>query len=165
MSERTEEADEKPVYVAALEAAYGEPSQEGFGSAVFFDQMQQDDDLEEVAKKYYQYFVGKNWDEWGEDVWMSPWKEGFRRPQKRKHNIEEELRAIEDFNTQLQVGMILDDIENAEAAKAALAGAYDPKVVIDLRAYNIGDGEAMSGLLLAGLRDNGEATFLVFLMD
>ena len=82
MSERTEEADEKPAYVADLEAAYGEPSQEGFGSAVFFDQMQQDDDLEEVAKKYYQYFVGKNWDEWGEEVWMSPWKEGYRRPQK-----------------------------------------------------------------------------------
>ena len=165
MSERTEEADEKPVYVAALEAAYGEPSQEGFGSAVFFEQMQQDDDLEEMAKKYYQYFVGKNWDEWGEEVWMSPWKEIYRRPQKSKHNIEEELREIEDFDTQLQVGMILDDIENADAAKAALSEVYDPEEVVDLRAYNIGDGEAMSGLLLAGLRDNGEATFLVFLMD
>ena len=61
--------------------------------------------------------------------------------------------------------MILDDIENAKEAKAALAGAYDAKVVVDLRTYNIGDGEAMSGLLIAGQRDNGEVTFLVFLMD
>ena len=165
MSKKTDKAEEKPAYVAALEAAYGQPSQEGFGSAVFFDQMQQNDDLEEVAKKYYQYFVGQNWDEWGEEAWMSPWKETYSRPQKRKHDIEEELRAIEDFDTQLQVGMILDDIEDADAAREALSKVYDPEDVVDLRAYTIGDGEAMSGLLLAGLRDDGNATLLAFLMD
>ena len=37
--------------------------------------------------------------------------------------------------------------------------------VSELRVYNIGDGSAMSGLLIAGRRENGEATFLTVLMD
>jgi len=40
-----------------------------------------------------------------------------------------------------------------------------PDVVSELRAFNLGDGEAMSGLLAAGRRGStGETTFLVFLM-
>ena len=51
-------------------------------------------------------------------------------------------------------------------ARAALAAAYDDPAVTDLRVYNLGDGGAMSGLLVAGYRKGtGEATFLVFLMD
>jgi hypothetical protein len=65
----------------------------------------------------------------------------------------------------MAVEMILDNIDEAENAQQALAAAYDPDEVVDLRAFNIGDGEAMSGLLLAGQRDKGEAVFLVFLMD
>ena len=68
-------------------------------------------------------------------------------------------------NFYMQVDMILDVIKDAEAAREALAGAYDAPGVVDLRAYFIDDREAMSGLLLAGRRRTGEATFLVFLMD
>ena len=62
--------------------------------------------------------------------------------------------------------MILDSIEGAETARAALSAAFDDPAVSELRAFNLGDGEAMSGLLVAGRRGaSGEATFLVFLMD
>jgi hypothetical protein len=37
--------------------------------------------------------------------------------------------------------------------------------VAELRVFNLGDGEAMSGLLVAGRRASGDATFLAFLMD
>ena len=84
---------------------------------------------------------------------------------RRRHDILAELRAIEDFHTQLQVEQILDNIEEPQKGQQALVAAYDPAEVNEVRAYNIGDGEAMSGLLLAGQRTNGEATFLVFLMD
>jgi hypothetical protein len=41
-----------------------------------------------------------------------------------------------------------------------------PGIVTELRAFNLGDGGAMSGLLVAGRRSlGGESTFLVFLMD
>ena len=154
----------KPDYVVDLEKAYGPPSDAGFGSAVFFE-MAADDDLEELAKKYYEHYVGKKWQEWGEDTWMSPWKEVYVRKADVKKNVEKELKSIDDDSAAISVPMILENIEDADAAVGALANAYDDASVKDFRVYNIGDGEAMSGLVLAGCRENGEATFLVFLMD
>jgi hypothetical protein len=61
--------------------------------------------------------------------------------------------------------MILDVVENAEAAKKALAAAYDDPAVSDLAVYNLGDGGAMSGIEVVGRRAGGETTFLVFLLD
>ena len=62
--------------------------------------------------------------------------------------------------------MILDSVEEAETARAALSVAFDDPSVTELRAFNLGDGGAMSGLLVAGRRGaSGETTFLVFLMD
>ena len=155
----------KPAYVTALEAAYGAPSQSGFGSAVFFEAGQEDADLEALAKKYHQYFVGDLWEEWGDEVWLAPWRETYRRPADGKPSIVEELKAVDDLDSRRQVDMILNAIDDAEAAREALSGAYDAPEVVDLRAYLIGDGEAMSGLMLAGQRSNGDATILVFLMD
>ena len=46
-----------------------------------------------------------------------------------------------------------------------IAIALDPAIT-ELRVFNLGDGEAMSGLLVAGYRKAAaEATFLVFLLD
>ncbi|MGD8206604.1 MAG: hypothetical protein PVH47_00870 [Thiohalocapsa sp.] len=62
--------------------------------------------------------------------------------------------------------MVLDNIEGAGAARAALSYAFDDPAVTELRTFDLGDGEAMSGLLVAGRRGaSGEATFVVFLMD
>jgi hypothetical protein len=156
---------EKPQYVLDLETYYGEPSQEGFGSAVFYKKVKTADLLEQIAQEQYEYFVGDKWKEWGPDTWLGAWKEAYSRPANAEHDIVAELKAIEDFDMKMQVDMILNNIENSEKAQEALASAYDDKNVTQLQAYNIGDGEAMSGLLLAGRRQNGEGTFLVFLMD
>jgi hypothetical protein len=62
--------------------------------------------------------------------------------------------------------MILDSVSDAEKARAALAVAYDDPAVTELKVYNLGDGGAMSGLLVAGRRgETGETTFLTFLYD
>jgi hypothetical protein len=61
--------------------------------------------------------------------------------------------------------MVLEGLEDAEAAKRALSTAYNHEDVVDLRVYTLGDGGAMSGLLVVGQRSNGETTFLVFLYD
>jgi hypothetical protein len=156
---------DKPQYILDLETYYGKPSQEGFGSAVFFKKVKTADFLEQIAQEQYEYFVGDKWIEWGPDTWLGTWKEAYSREAGAEHDIIAELNAIEDFDTKMQVDMILNNIENAEEAQKALAAAYDDTSVTKLQAYNIGDGEAMSGLLLAGRRQNGEGTFLVFLMD
>ncbi len=165
MSNKTTGKEKKPDYILALEKTYGPPSQEGFGAAVFFEQIEEDGDLEELARKYYQYFVGELWERWGEEAWMVPWKEVYTRKAGAKHDIVKELQGIDDRDAVNSVPLVLEVIEDPQAAKKALAGAYDDPEVADLRVYTIGDGEAMSGLIVAGLRENGEATFLAVLMD
>ena len=66
-------------YVTHLEAAYGAPSQEGFGSAVFYERLKASDDLEQAAFAKYRYFVGEQWERFGEDAWMGPWKVVYTR--------------------------------------------------------------------------------------
>jgi hypothetical protein len=97
---------------------------------------------------------------------MGPWKEVYARKAGAKPDIVNELRSISDPDASISAPMILDVVENAEKAKAALAAAYDDPAVTELRVFNLGDGGAMSGLLVADRRGTtGEATFLVFLMD
>jgi hypothetical protein len=157
--------EQKPAYVVDLEAAYGELSQEGFGSAVFFKKVKSPEQLERVAQEQYEYFVGEKWQEWGPETWMGPWEAVYERPEGADADIVEELSAIEGFGAKTSVDMMLNNIENADEARAALAAAYDDDSVSELAVYEIGDGEAMSGLLVAGRREKGESTFLVFLMD
>ncbi len=97
---------------------------------------------------------------------MGPWKEVYNRPPGAKPDIVAELRSIEDADAANSAPMILDVVEDAARARVALAAAFDDPAVSELRVFNLGDGEAMSGILVAGHRaGTGEATFLVFLLD
>lgn len=154
-----------PDAVRALEAAYGPPSQAGFGSAVFYEALPPDADLEQAALARYRYFVGELWERWGEEAWLGPWKEVYRRPAGAVSDIVVELRDIADPDAALSAPMILDNIDGADTARAALAAAFDDPAVIDLRVFNLGDGAAMSGILVAGRRQDHGAIFLVFLLD
>jgi hypothetical protein len=156
----------QPQYVTGLQAAYGAPSQAGFGSAVFFERMKADDDLTQAALAKYKYFTGELWERWGEAAWMGPWKEVYARKPGAKADIVAELRGITDQDAAISAPMILDSVQDAEKARAALAAAYDDPAVTELRVFNLGDGGAMSGILVAGRRGAArEAAFLVFLMD
>lgn len=156
----------KPNTVTDLEASYGAPSQAGFGSAVFYEKQVAADGLEKLALEKYKYFVGDLWERFGEDAWMGPWKEVYARQTGAKHDIVSELRGINDPEAAISVPMILDNIEGAEKARAALSAVYDNPAITDLQVFNLGDGGAMSGLLIAGRNtDIGDATFLVFLLD
>ena len=153
-------------YIERLEAAYGPPSQAGFGSAVFSRRLEGADDLEQLALATYKHFVGDLWETYGEAAWMGPWREVYVRPPGEAADIVTELRGIADPQARLSVPMILDVVENGEAARAALATAFDDPSVSELRVFNLGDGGALSGLLVAGRRaERGEATLLVFLLD
>jgi hypothetical protein len=156
----------KPEALTNLEAAYGGPSQAGFGSAVFSDRVLDTDTLEQKALEQYRYFVGDLWCRFGEAAWMGPWRQVYARSHGAAGDILAELDAIEDPDAARSVPMFLDAIDGAAKARAALSAAYDDPAVTELRIFNLGDGGAMSGLLIAGRRpEAGEAIFLVFLMD
>jgi len=58
-----------------------------------------------------------------------------------------ELRGITDPDAGRSAPMILDNVDGAGAARAALADAFDVPAVTELRVFNLGDGTAMSGIL------------------
>ena len=155
----------KPDDVTALEAAYGAPSQAGFGSAVFYERLQATDDLDQAALAKYRFFVGDLWDHYGEEAWMGPWKRVYMRQAGAKPDVVAELRGIADRDARQSATMILDNIDDAQNARATLSAAFDDPAVTELAAYTLGDGAAMAGILVAGRRDDGAVTFLVFLLD
>jgi hypothetical protein len=159
-------AKNQPVAVTALEAVYGPPSQAGFGSAVFHAVLPESERLADAALAQYRSFVGPLWERYGESAWLGPWRKVYARSAGAAANLVAELRAIADPAAQLAIPWILEPGEQAEAAGPALAGAFDDPVVTELRVFTLGDGGAMSGLLIAGRRAaTGDATFLVWLMD
>lgn len=156
----------KPDYVTALEAAYGAPSQAGFGSAIFYEAVPAMAALEAAVRATYQFFVGDLWAQYGEAAWLGPWRQLYRRPPGARPDIVGELHGLPDHTAALLAGVLLDEIENAASARAALVTAFDDPAVTELAVYQIGDGAALSGLLVAGWRQvTQEAIFLVFLLD
>ena len=107
-----------PAYVTDLEAAYGAPSQAGFGSAVFYEQIDAAGELEQMALDKYQYFVGDLWARYGEAAWMGPWREVYARPPGAKPDIVAELRGIEDADAANSAPMILDVVERTRRVPA-----------------------------------------------
>ena len=158
-------SEQKPSYIMDLEAIYGSPSQKAFGTAVFFESIKTGD-LKQRALDKYRYFVGELWDKYGEDAWLGAWKEVYARTQGETRDIVKEIRNISDRDARGSISMFLEGIENPEDAYSALCKAFNDEEVTEFLVYNIGDGGAMSGILITAWRkETGEATFLVFLMD
>ena len=153
----------RPDYVKQLEESFGLPSQNGFGSTVLYATAKSREELEGLAKLAYRHFTGELWDKWGETAWMGQWRIVHERTTQR--DIMAELRALDDPLLRSSVDMLLDGTENPASGKGALSAAFDDLAVHNLLIFAIGDGGAMSGLLVAVRRANDEATFVVFLMD
>ena len=155
----------KPLYIHDLETVYGPPSQNAFGSAVFYEN-RMTENLNQESLEKYRYFVGELWNRFGEDAWMGMWKEVYKRKQNIENDIVKELNNITDQDTRVSVPIFLEGIENSMDAQKALAAAFDDPAVTELTVHNIGDGAAMSGLLITAFRKKtGDATFIIFLMD
>lgn len=145
---------------------YGAPSQAGFGSAVFYELIEPGSDLEPIALRYYQYFVGSLWEQYGESAWMSTWKQVYVRPDGVQSDIVAELGAIADPLAANYVPiLLLSETDDYTKAQQALAAVFNHPQVTDLSLYAIGDGAAMSGLLLIGCRITGETIVLISLLD
>ena len=161
---RTEGIASEREAVAALEAAYGPPSQAAFGSAVFHAPLDPAMDLEQAALAHYQHFVGELWQRFGGSAWRGAWREVYRRPADKPADIVSELQTIDDPEAASAVDMILNGVDDPDAARSALAAVFDDLGMREVGVFAIGDGAAMSGVLVAGRRDDEEIS-VVFLMD
>jgi hypothetical protein len=150
--------------VAELVSIFGPPSQNGFGSAVFADPAP-GAILEQAALASYRRFVGELWDRYGERAWMGPWRRVYQREPGTAPAIVSELAGLEDPDARLSVPLLLDAGPDPARAHPALAGVFDDPGVTVLEVFAIGDGAAMSGLVVAGQDRSGASTCLIVLMD
>lgn len=150
----------KPSFVVEMEQVFGVPSQAAFGSAVFFDPDIKTTNLEEFALSKYKHFCGDTWTRFGEENWLANWTLVQSYDSQSKAQIVDTLRSLEDRDAKQLASMLLDNANSV----ITLSTAFDAPSVSVLHIYRIGDGNAMSGLLIAGSRPEG-AVLLVFLMD
>lgn len=152
-----------PTPVPGLEAVYGPRSDAAFGSAVFVESDVADDELELVALGTYRGFLGEQWARR-----ESAWRGGFRLLHTRKaggDGIIAELSALTDPALRSIVELLVDNMDDPAAARAALTAAFDAEDVMQLRLYALGDGEQYSGVEIAARRADGHATFLLLMLD
>lgn len=152
--------------VQDLAAVFGGESDDGFGSAVFRSVAMPDEDLETVAKSVYRTFVGEAWTRAGERVWLDAWAMVAARRSGMSPGVLQLLQSIEDPQTRSAVDVLVEGGSDPAAARPALTGAFDRPGVADLAVFSIGDGDAMSGLMIVAREiEEPEVVSLVFLMD
>ncbi len=166
MPEKSRRTLGKPDYVVELERCYGMPSQEAFGSSVFYDAMDVSEaPLEQAAIAKYKHFAGETWERYGEENWMAEWESVYTRDPKSTRDIVAELRSISDRAAKTSASLLIENSDHSAEARAALSKTFDDSTVWELQVFKIGDGSAMSGILIAARRPNEGSVFLVLLMD
>ncbi|MFN5917977.1 MAG: hypothetical protein ACK48K_14555 [Planctomycetota bacterium] len=151
--------------VAKLTEVFGSASQNTLGSAVFQSDSKVDlETLDNYAKSVYQHFVGKAWD-FGPENWNKTWQMLYRRPEGSTGSILEELKSLGDAATELAASQVTENHDDPTAATQGLTGVFDSPSLTSVSVYRIGDSEAITGVLVAGLMPTENAIALVFLMD
>lgn len=149
-----------------LEDAFGAESDDAFGSAVFRRDLPPGDDLEALAREVYRDFTGELWDRFGAAAWLGTWSRVASRDGPDRTPVLHILTALTEPEVRSAADMLTAGHPDPDAAGRALAAAFDAPGVSELKLYRIGDGGAMSGVLIAAREDaRNAAVFLVFLMD
>lgn len=155
-----------PKYVSDLIELYGHSSGKLLGSGVFYDILEPEVHLEQVALRHHREFVGPKFFEPKKDGWLRGWQLLYRRPEGQLGNIVKEFEAVYDI-----LERVLEKFLNPfsgndyQTAPQKLAIAFDNPEVTDLRIYRIHDEDILYGRLIISRRANGETTTLIFICD
>lgn len=98
-------------------------------------------------------------------MWQSHWKLVYKRLQEQTKDILKELQEHADRATRLSVGTMLEGHEDAEQATVQFTNFCNDPAVEQLEIYRIGDGEALSGVLVAASGSDFGKGCLIFLLD
>lgn len=165
-------SNELPTWVIELQAVFGPPSSAGFGSGVFYlpaggvsSPEVSASSLEVSARQAYEQFCGQRWVELGAEQWMGVWRRLYERPAGQAGAVLSEIPALADPESRSAALMLWEGGPEPTRARAALQGAFDSPGVARFQIFKIGDGEAMSGAILAAETTQGEQVCLVILLD
>ena len=113
----------------------------------------------------YRYFVGHAWEEFGEENWTKTWAESYLRPSGKHPGILQEMAQLKEHPIALAASQVTENHDDPKGASEALSDVFDAASICEVRLYNIGDTEAITGVLIAALSSSGRGIALVFLMD
>lgn len=147
-----------------LQEQFGGPSQSAWGSAVFLGQLYDPSDLDRYALATYRSFIGELWDRFGEDAWMCRWRRVHVR--RGAGDLLHEIETSKSRTVKSATDLLLNNNgSSGNQARAAICAAFDDAATDVVHVYEIGDGAAYSGLLIAARRSTGETAILAFVMD
>jgi hypothetical protein len=161
-----------------LTILFGAPSQTTLGAAVFTttptntakastpEQSSQtcDEQLEAFAKSKYEYFAGNAWNNFGPEHWLATWARLYERKEHAQADVLKELEQIQEPATNLAASQVTENHDQPDAARDALQGVFNAAVIHTLHVYQIGDTEAITGVLIAAATEDLYIA-LVYLMD
>lgn len=123
-----------------------------------------DEHLESYAKGRYEFFAGDAWENFGAENWLATWNRVYQRVAEPGGKILEELKAIDESATNLAASQLTENHDEPGRARDALVKVFDNEEILKLHLYQIGDTEAITGVLIAAASSE-ELIALVFLMD
>ncbi|MFM7931057.1 MAG: hypothetical protein ACKO9Q_25390, partial [Pirellula sp.] len=97
--------------------------------------------------------------------WEQTWKLLYRRPLESKSEILEELKSLGDSSSELAGSQLTENHDDPSGAADGLKGVFDAPWIRCVSIYRIGDSEAITGVLMAGILPTENAIALIFLMD
>lgn len=159
---------DKPALVGELEGVFGGASAAAFGSSVFFEKQLSSSyplSLVDASIDKYRHFCGETWTRYGEEKWMSGWQELYHRSPGATAGILCEFSSIKVQPFRSCAAIFLEENEDNDSVHQLLSRAFDSEGVKELRIFSLGDGEAMSGFLIAAEISDLGRLFVTFLMD
>lgn len=158
--------DDLEIAVQRLLKTFGEPSQNTLGTSVFQSESPLEGDaLEAFARASYKHFIGDAWDSIGEENWTKNWNCVFRRPADGPADIMAELDSLSDSAAALAASQLTENHSDPDQARSSLQAVFDAEGTRNVAIYRVGDTDAITGVLIAGILASGTAVAVVFLMD
>lgn len=153
--------------IVRLEQLFGGVSHAGSGSSVYRIGKENTGAIDSVAWTQFKEYLGPMYT----DASAARWKKGWEKVYVRKvhpdssKNINTELNQHKDPRVKSAVPLLLEFVQPVVKARQALAGVYNRKDIKELAIFLVGDGEAYSGLLIAGRYKDGTGCTLVAMSD
>lgn len=153
--------------ILKLEQMFGGVSHDGAGSSVYRITKEDVGIIDSVAWSHFKQYLGPKYT----DTTASQWKKGWAKVYVRdllsdsSHNINTELSRHKDPRVKASVPLLLEFVQPVVKARQALGGVYNRKDIKELAIFVIGDGEAYSGLLIAGRYADGTGCTLIAMAD
>jgi hypothetical protein len=150
-----------------LEEMFGGVSHDGAGSSVYRITKEDKGIIDSIAWGQFKQYLGSKYTDATASQWKRGWEKVYVRNLKTdsSQNINTELSRHKDSRVKSSVPLLLEFVQPVVKARQALGGVYNRKDIKELAIFIVGDGEAYSGLIIAGRYKDETGCTLIAMAD